>query len=98
MLQNTQTVTVHILFWQILLPQILLIFLILLISLPTIVLPILIAAGLTAVCEEAIDTVDSGWDKLRDRHILLKILYFLLVLPVYVICYPLSVFGNGLYY
>jgi len=30
MLQNTQTVTVHILFWQILLPQILLIFLTLL--------------------------------------------------------------------
>jgi len=30
MLQNTQTVTIHILFWQILLPQILLIFLILL--------------------------------------------------------------------
>jgi uncharacterized integral membrane protein len=30
MLQNTQTVTVHLLFWQILLPQILLIFLVLL--------------------------------------------------------------------
>jgi len=30
MLQNTQTVTIHILFWQILLPQIMLIFLILL--------------------------------------------------------------------
>ena len=30
MLQNTQMVTVHILFWQIMLPQILLIFLILL--------------------------------------------------------------------
>ncbi len=30
MLQNTQTITVHILFWQIMLPQILLIFLTLL--------------------------------------------------------------------
>jgi uncharacterized integral membrane protein len=33
MLQNTQTVTVHILLWQIMLPQILLIFLMLLLGL-----------------------------------------------------------------